>query len=518
MGASPQRRIDGPLMVTAGLSLPVLAYVAMRAATLCITLDEAATYNGHVTGGWLDILLFRTPGLPDNNHLLHTLLCKVSVLLFGVSELSLRTPALLGCLLYLLGLNLCLRWVVSGWKRVPAFLVVGLSPYVVDFLGLARGYGLGLGFTMLGLAAMLRAFAETPGKLREGSARLGIVLFGFAALSNLSFLLVFGAAMLLVAGFVSIRGLDGRPVSESPSSHWPLVLASLLLPGVPFLAYLSLPLNIIRQWKLFGEGGRIGFWHDTVGSLVYGTAYFDRWFWSYTDVVTAWIVVVMLFVPVALLLLRRTDERRFAVLSVLAGMTFAVALASIVQHNLLHVAFLQGRRGIFLIPLFLLTALALGDPPRRSTRWYLLPAMVLGLAVPSVLAVHNVFSVNLTRIYDWNDYGGTRPAMLAVREELGRREPGPPRKMRVDEAYFDCMNFYRSMYGMERMLRPVELDGLDGPADFYYGFSRHEGAMAAQGARLLLRHPESGTILYFRDMSGAPDRRPDATVTHGSVP
>ncbi|NTV02179.1 MAG: hypothetical protein HGB04_05260 [Chlorobiaceae bacterium] len=499
MHHAQHRSIDGPTTASAGLSLLVFAYVAARAATMCITLDEAATYNGHVTNGWVDILLFRTDGLPDNNHLLHTLLAKLSVSIFGVSELTLRLPTLLGTFFYLLGLNLCLPRVVSGWKAVPGLLAIAMNPYVVDFLGVARGYGLGLGFTMLGLAALLRAFAETPGKLRAGHARLGIVLFGLAALSNLSFLLVLGSAMLMVGGFVLVQGIAGRPVSESSSYPWPLLLVQLLLPGLPFIAYLALPVHIIRQWKLLGEGGQTGFWHDTVGSLVNGTAYANRWFWSYIYVMTDWVVVVSLFVPIALVLLWRTDQRRFTVLAVLAGMTFTVALASILQHHLMHVAYLQGRRGIFLTPLFLLTAIALGDTPRTSSRWYSVPALLLGLAAPSVLAVQNIYTANLKSLYDWPEFGGTRTAMLAVKREIGLQQPGTPRKMRVDEDYFDTMNFYRSMYGMERMLLPVELDGLDGPADFYYGFIRNEATMAAQGARPLYRHPQSGTILCVRD-------------------
>jgi len=92
-------RIFGPTVVAAGISFLIFAYVAMRTATVAITHDEALTYAWHVTGGWRDIVLFRTAGLPDNNHVLFTLLCKISVLLFGVSELTLRLPAIFGCLL-----------------------------------------------------------------------------------------------------------------------------------------------------------------------------------------------------------------------------------------------------------------------------------------------------------------------------------------------------------------------------------------------------------------------------------
>jgi hypothetical protein len=503
--ADLHRRVDGPGLVAAGLSVLVFTYVAMRAATLCITIDEAATFNDHVTGGWLDIILFRTDGLPDNNHVLYTLLCKVSVMLFGLSELTLRLPSLLGCLFFLLGLNFCLRRIVSGWKIMPGLLAIGMNPYVIDYLGLARGYGLGLGFTMLGLAALLSSFAETTGKIRSLRAQASMLLFGLAALSNLSFLLVLCAAMLLLGTFLVFSGISGRHAPECSGSCWPILPFKILMPAVPFLAYLVLPIGIIRKLKLFGEGGQEGFWADTVTGFVKGTAYSSPWLWKNIDSMVVWVMLASLFVPIALILLRHKDERKFIVLSVLAAMTFIVSMESLAQHYLFHVAYLEGRRGIYLIPLFLLTVLAFGDPPRQASLRYVLPAMLLGLLVPSVLAVHDVSTINFRFINDWNDCQGTRPAMLVIRDTIGLQTPGRPRRMLVNSDFQGCMNFYRSMFGMERTLLPIRDDGLDGPADFYYGHTNDAVTMSRNGARPLLLQPASGTLLYYR--TGEDSRR-----------
>ncbi len=505
MAYIPHRRINGPTLVTAGVSLLVFAYVATRAAKLCITIDEAATYNSHVTGGWLDIILFRTDGLPDNNHLLHTLLCKASVMLFGLSELTLRIPSLLGCLFYLLGVNLCLRRIVSGWRIVPGFLAVGMNPYVLDYLGLARGYGLGLGFTMLGLAALLSSFTESSGKVGVVTAQAGMVLFCLAALSNLSYLLVLCSAMLLVGMFLVSPGIFDRRLPQFSGSTWPVLMVKIILPAVPFLAYLAFPIGIIRKQKLFGEGGHEGFWADTVTGLIQGTAYDSLRLWHNIDAMVAWVMVSSLFVPLAIIVLRRTDERKFLVLCLLAGMTFVVSLLSLAQHYLFHVAFLLGRRGMFLIPLFLLTLLALGDPPRHASRWYVLTAMLFGLLAPSLLAVHDVASMNLRTINDWNCYEGNRPAMLAIRSAIGWGTPERPRKIRVNGDFEGSMNFYRSMFGMERLLLPIRDDGLDGSADFYFGHTSDAVTMARYGARPLLVHQASGTVLYER--AGEDSRR-----------
>ncbi|NTU57697.1 MAG: hypothetical protein HGB00_02060 [Chlorobiaceae bacterium] len=498
MAYFPHRRIDGPTVVTAGLSLFVLSYVTTRAAKLCITIDEAATYLCHVSGRWLDIILFRTDGLPDNNHLLYTLLCKLSVSLFGLSELPLRIPAILGCLFYLIGLNLCLRRIASGWKIVLGFLAVGLNPYVIDYLGLARGYGLGLGFTMLGLAALLASIDEITGKIRVITAQRSIILFGLAALSNLSFLLVLCAAMLLIGIVLAYSGFRDLRASELSGFQYPILLLKIMLPSVPVLVYLSLPIRLIRELKLFGEGGHNGFWADTVTGLIKGTAYASPKMWQNIDSMIGWVMIVSLFVPLAIAILRRRDKSKFIALSMLAGMTFIVSLASIAQHYLLHVAYLEGRRSIFLIPLFLLTAIAVGGPPRKAARWYVLTAMIIGLLVPSVLAAHNVASINLRFINDWNFNEGTRPAMLAIRKSVDMQKSDRQLKMRVNDDFAEVMNFYRIMLGMEETLLPIENDGLEGAASFYFGHNKDVATIARSGARPLLLHPASRTVLYER--------------------
>jgi hypothetical protein len=497
MAESPNHRIDGPTAIAAGISLLIFAYIAIRAATLCITIDEALTYNWHVSGGWGQIVTFTTPGLPDNNHVLYTLLSKISVTLFGLSELTLRLPSLLGCLFYLAGLNLCLRRIVPGWRQVVGVLALGLNPYVVDFLGLARGYGLGLGFTMLGLDALLSSLTGTPGKVRRMTAQSSLLLFGLAALSNLSFLLVLGSAMFVIAIRLAYAGVTARPVTDPAESPW-LLLVKIVVPVLPIIAYLAIPLEIIRKDKLFDMGGHTGFWDDTVISLFYGTIYNSPWLMELDSLLLEWIKAAALFLPVALVVLSRSDKRKFAMFSVLAGMTATVILLSIAQHSLMHVAFLQGRRGLYLIPLFLLTVLALGDPPKGFSRWFSALAMTIGLLVPAVFAVNGLTSMNFHYIFDWNEYGGTRSAMVAVKEKIEREKPDVPVLMRTNWLFEPNMNFYRRALGLESLLSPIRQGGLDGPADFYYGYTRDEGIMTKHGARPLLRQTGSGTLLFER--------------------
>ena len=175
----------------------VLTHVSMRAARLSITHDEALTYLWHVTGSWREIISLRTPGLPDNNHLLFTLLAKVSISALGVSEFALRLPSVIGAGLFLTGVYMLLSRMVAGWWLPLAMVAVSINPYVVDFLGLARGYGLGLGLMALALALIL---SPTDHENRSGSfgPLVGVWLLAAAVIANFTYLLVLVPVTLLL--------------------------------------------------------------------------------------------------------------------------------------------------------------------------------------------------------------------------------------------------------------------------------------------------------------------------------
>ena len=81
--------------IYASLSLILLACLfaanIYKAWTLGITIDEAFTYLNYVSGPFSAV--FTEPGY--NNHALNTLLCKLSVAVFGLSEFTLRLPSVL---------------------------------------------------------------------------------------------------------------------------------------------------------------------------------------------------------------------------------------------------------------------------------------------------------------------------------------------------------------------------------------------------------------------------------------
>ncbi len=163
-----------------------------------MTIDEAYTYNEFASGGFTGVFL---SGFDANNHILHSALVSISTSMFGLSEFSLRLPALLGSALFLWMLPLLVERVVTGsrWMQRLVFAILVLNPLTLDLLCAARGYSLALGFMTLGLLRLL-TYMETQQSrdMWQMSAALGV-----CCCANLSFAFVSlattGIAVLTVA-------------------------------------------------------------------------------------------------------------------------------------------------------------------------------------------------------------------------------------------------------------------------------------------------------------------------------
>ncbi|MCA9319265.1 MAG: hypothetical protein KDB53_00955 [Planctomycetes bacterium] len=168
----------------------LMAWCAYRAATQSLAHDEAWTWTGFVRHGPTGIMTRYAP----NNHVLHSLLMWSSSRIFGLSELALRLPALLGGLLWA---GAMLAWARRLFPAGPLRLVwwsaFAANPLVMDYLFQARGYGLAIGLALT--AAFVLSDASHKRGLVAGSALCGASL---AALPSTAFVLVGIAAAVAV--------------------------------------------------------------------------------------------------------------------------------------------------------------------------------------------------------------------------------------------------------------------------------------------------------------------------------
>ncbi len=151
-----------PFIVATGALFALGAY--LRLSHLCdvIRLDEATTYVLFVTEPFGEaVSAYEVP----NNHILNTILAKLAVSAFGPEPWSLRLPNLLaGIGVMALTAVISLRWFGRA-AAVAALAVVAVSPSVIQYSVLARGYGLMLFFGLLTLLSIERRRVGGAGKV-----------------------------------------------------------------------------------------------------------------------------------------------------------------------------------------------------------------------------------------------------------------------------------------------------------------------------------------------------------------
>ncbi|NIT36455.1 MAG: hypothetical protein GTN49_08130 [candidate division Zixibacteria bacterium] len=145
-----------PFIVAVGALFVLGTYLRVNHLCDAIRLDEATTYVLFVTKPFSEaISAYELP----NNHILNTILAKLAVSAFGPEPWSLRLPNLqAGIGVMALTAIISVRWFGRA-AAVAALAVVAVSPSVIHYSVLARGYGLMLFFGLLTLLSIERRHA-----------------------------------------------------------------------------------------------------------------------------------------------------------------------------------------------------------------------------------------------------------------------------------------------------------------------------------------------------------------------
>jgi hypothetical protein len=138
--------LEGGVLV---LSLAGGAWTRLVLLRAPMQYDEAYTYVAFASRSFFSILTdYHLP----NNHVLHTLLVRLSVLLFGPEPWAIRLPAFTAGLLMIPAAWLAARALFSRSSGIFAAGLVSAWPYLVEYGANARGYTLVCLFALLLLA------------------------------------------------------------------------------------------------------------------------------------------------------------------------------------------------------------------------------------------------------------------------------------------------------------------------------------------------------------------------------
>ena len=114
------RKARGGYGILILLALFAFCWAIARACLQSVVIDEADGYMGHARS--VDAQWYPAAA----NHVLHTMLMRLSVWLFGLSELTMRLPALLGAAIYVASAVFLSR-MITAWATLRICVFICLA-------------------------------------------------------------------------------------------------------------------------------------------------------------------------------------------------------------------------------------------------------------------------------------------------------------------------------------------------------------------------------------------------------
>ena len=479
-----------------------------RAHTQSITHDEAFTYNEFVSHGWAKILL----SWDTNNHIFHSILMRLTKSIFGLSHLSIRLPALLGGFLYLLAVErLCRRVCQGRVDYVISLAAIASSPFILDFLVIARGYSLALGFFMLAvLLCGLELYESHPEENRTKHFWTYFIISCLCALSVASHLaFAFVNFSLLVVFFTRSCLMNG--LHHRAHSAWKKVCHDLMLlvvPGAILFLWVS-PTIIQYQHADMIYGGQN--WSEVFGSII--TAGFDGFpkkdLWIIPSETVLWFMHILLWVLGFCMLFGGIDAFRGFLKYYLEKsamdanqklwlFVFAIITVTFILHSVANTFFGVllpiDRFGLYFVPLtMLLITISIGT--RRAGRLHLIFRSVGRLSM-LMMVMYFLSSFHTDYFRSWKYDSGTKDVFLKLRTLDWDLYKG----IGIDWLFEPSLNFYR-MYYQEFDFLPFTRNGVNSNQKYFVlrgDVDKTGRFIRDHNVRVIYQHPVSKAIIGIK--------------------
>jgi hypothetical protein len=427
-----------------------------RAITQSVTAGEAWNYNHFIGPAWTEAFAH----FDGNDHVLNTLLVRISTSRFHLTELSLRLPSLLAGLFYLwVVFRMARRWFGGGLMFLVVTMLLTLNPVIVDAMSEARGYGIALASWMWALELIL----ESMEPVSVQKLNLAGLCLGLSVAASLAFAAPTAALILVYLLWSRTNG------NERPSARNFVLIAVLSA-----FVLLVLPLNR-AEWNTLAVGATS--LRQTINELTalsLGTS---------LEVIGGVSRVAIALVALAgLAAAVRLWKRRDSTLIALAGPTLALTLLLLLAaHRWWHTPFPQGG-AIYLIPLIVLTVAPVILTLHNR------PAQIGFLALSSAVLASHLAAFPWGAYAAGKQFAGGRDLAKTLRSKAGTR----PVRVAASLAAEPIITYYRTRYRQGNW-QPVENQPLDGAYDYYVLTAADAGLVEQRHLRVLYR--DSGLTL-----------------------
>lgn len=362
-----------------------------------ITHDETATaiYYSKFTA-W-QIMMY--PDNWPNNHILNTLLVKCSISLFGAEQWSVRLPSFISFGLYAWA-AVRISDLIFGRTSIMILGSTALfvaNPYLLDFFGLSRGYGMAAAMALLSLSFMVEGFLKD----KVGKVWVAIIVGVLASYANFSLLLFLAATSLIGFIFFSIHFYPKTNLKK-----WATHIGALFILVLLYGALITVPILKMQTTNQFQYWTSNGFFKDTIFSSTESWRYNANLFFEFDRMVLAYLVVVIVILALARLIwhFRKTTQKEKLIKSPLFVCTSVLLLTGMInlcQNKLLGTPNLLDRTALFFYPLFIAVLLSLLGDVLSKSRTQKMPSTVLSVGLLALSALHLIDRYNSKAVRDW---------------------------------------------------------------------------------------------------------------------
>ncbi len=424
-----------------------------------ITHDEVSTIFLAEEGTVLSILI-SDGEMPNNNHILNTLLTKFSLYMFGMNPLSVRLPNLMSFIVFSAAVYRLLTNVIGlkSWLFIPASLFFVTNLYFLDFFGLSRGYALSISFCILSISYIIPALKEMSYTKVNWS-----VLFAFLSVYSNFTLIYFWAIILLLASFFYINKYKNDNLK---TKHIILFLTFIIL----FLVSVIPPLQNMISTNQFKYWTSNGFIDETVQPLIIHSLYGSKvLFFQFSNffLLLFFIVTVSTVFWSFRLFLRKKNK-----VEVFNDPLFIVSfiLIGVITLNVLHVYVtdvpnLKNRIALFYFPLFILVLVfGLKTIQFQMNKWL---KGILSVILSVLCILQFTFNFKLDSVREWSYDANTLQVVQFISNQPGGN-PTLSTDWKFNPSFY---YYYRNNELNDIVLNSYSKElNINSGADYYYIF------------------------------------------------
>lgn len=342
-------RKDSFLIFACSLGIILFLYVVLRSFLVEPIHDELATLFHYIDYGtyW-----GRGMTIDANNHLLNSFLGKICYSIFGDHIWAIRLPNVLSFLLFFYSVYRISRYLKIRYLRYVFLIAMTCIPYILDYFGYCRGYGMSMAFMLFSIYLLLSI------NIQFKFWKTALMLFSLllCCYANLNLMVTAG----LILGYLGVKLL----ILGYKTGKYTQFLQFLML-GVLFLAGLYIPIKfafLLRDNGALYYGSKAGLWLTT-GATLSKVVLFTK------AIGIKYVILIFLvfIVGSSVLLWKHKGAKHFfeQPATLWSGLIFGNLIAIVLMRWLFGVNFPEDRVGMQLIFFFIgATLFALADFPR----------------------------------------------------------------------------------------------------------------------------------------------------------